>query len=204
MRNLQLFYVLSAAAWAFSPMSSAAENLSAGLEYSATVATDSRSGLSLDISPSGSLDGLVRELESVVENLSRHKIPFAPPVVYQLPQAHMQAYVCRINCAIKAWYEPGVGILLDQTLHPESNLFDRSILLHELVHYFQDMDGYFSNGDTCSRWVRRELDAYEIQNRYLSAIEDPHHVAYVGPGCPTAELRGRFARPAMLQDQVLR
>ena len=100
------------------------------------------------------------------------------------------------DCAIKAWYKPGEGIILDESLHPETNMFDRSILLHELVHYVQDMSGYYGNADPCNRWFHRELNAYEIQNRYLGAIGHPSRVAYAGNNC--------HAMDAMMQDGITR
>ena len=90
----------------------------------------------------------------------------------------------------------GEGIILDESLHPETNMFDRSILLHELVHYIQDMSGYYGNADACNRWFHRELNAYEIQNRYLGAIGHPSRVAYAGNNC--------HAMDAMGQDGITR
>ena len=90
------------------------------------------------------------------------------------------------NCAIKAWYKPGEGIFLDESLQPETNTFDRSILLHELVHYFQDSSGYYRDASPCDRWLQRELDAYDVQNRYLGAIGSPRRVAYAGNNCHAA------------------
>ena len=105
------------------------------------------------------------------------------------------------NCAIKAWYKPGEGIFLDESLKPETNMFDRSILLHEMVHYFQDMAGYYGRVEGCDRWFHRELNAYEIQNRYLGTIGHPSRVAYAGNNCPRhGRCRpGRHHPPASLQ-----
>jgi hypothetical protein len=78
---------------------------------------------------------------------------------------------------------PEEGIFLDETLRPETNLYHRSILLHELVHYFQDRAGEYAQMSDCQRWFRREVDAYAVQNRYLGAIGHPRRVAFVGENC---------------------
>lgn len=136
-----------------------------------------------DTSPANSLEAVVKQLTVAIDRLSKHHPPKIAPVVHRVSHAELETYVCDTNCAIKAWYKPGEGIFLDNSLQPETNVFDRSILLHELVHYFQDMSGYYGEADPCDRWLRRELDAYEIQNRYLGAVGNPHRVAYVGTNC---------------------
>ena len=135
---------------------------------------DSRQWLiahAFDTGPSGSLDEVVKQLTVAIDRLSHHRAPKAAPVIHRLSHADMENYVCETNCAIKAWYKPGEGIFLDSSLQPETNTFDRSILLHELVHYFQDMSGYYRDATPCDRWLQRELDAYDVQNRYLGAMD---------------------------------
>ena len=149
---------------------------------------DWRVAHAFDTSPAASLDAVVKQLTVAIDRLSKHRPPKLPPTVHRVSRAQLETYVCETNCAIKAWYKPGEGIFLDDSLQPETNVFDRSILLHELVHYFQDMSGYYGDADPCDRWLRRELDAYEVQNRYLGAVGNPHRVAYVGTNCHAAGL----------------
>ena len=99
--------------------------------------------------------------------------------------------MCGTHCSIKAWYKTGDGIFLDDTLMPETNLFHRSILLHEMVHYFQDRAGEYGNMNDCERWFHRELDAYTIQNRYLGVIGHPSRVAYIGDNCANMTSQGQ-------------
>src|SRR5690348_16221846 len=157
--------------------------------YGAYNAPDSREWLvahAFDTTPAGSLELVVKQLTIAIDRISRHRPPKQPPVIHRVSHAELEAYVCETNCAIKAWYKPGEGIFLDDTLLPETNVFDRSILLHEMVHYFQDMSGYYRDANPCDRWLQRELDAYEVQNRYLGAVGNPHRVAYVGTNCHAA------------------
>jgi len=139
-----------------------------------------------DTGPSGSLDQVVKQLTVAINRLSHHRPPKVAPTIHRVSHAELESYVCETNCAIKAWYKPGEGIFLDESLQPETNTFDRSILLHELVHYFQDSSGYYRDASPCDRWLQRELDAYDVQNRYLGAIGSPRRVAYAGNNCHAA------------------
>jgi Mlc titration factor MtfA (ptsG expression regulator) len=58
---------------------------------------------------------------------------------------------------------------VDEALDIQNDAFDRSILLHELVHHLQKTTGKFDAlPNFCMRRNAQEREAYEIQNRYLS------------------------------------
>ena len=59
---------------------------------------------------------------------------------------------------------------MDDRLSPETDLVHRSILLHELVHYLQEINGAGASMDECDRWLYREREAYRLQNQYLGLI----------------------------------
>jgi hypothetical protein len=139
--------------------------------------------LAFDTRPAATLDDLVKQLTHAVGQLTRYKNPDEPPAIHRVPRAELERYACRGQCSIQAWYMPEEGIFLDETLRPETNLYHRSILLHELVHYFQDRAGEYAQMSDCQRWFRREVDAYAVQNRYLGAIGHPRRVAFVGENC---------------------
>ena len=152
-----------------------------------------------DTSPAANLDEVVKQLTRAIDRLARYRVPKNPPAIYRIPHAELENYVCGTHCAIRAWYKPGDGILLDDSLQPETNLFHRSILLHEMVHYFQDSSGEYANMSSCERWFHRELDAYTVQNRYLGAIGHPSRVAYSGDNCNNMEQVKSGAEPARVQ-----
>jgi hypothetical protein len=193
MLKLRLFCLAAATAAAFLPAAHAASPgpISAYGGYNAPSEFDVKSARAFDTGPFASLDQAVKHLGLAIDRLSNHKTPKEPPKVYRVPHAELEQYVCGANCAIKAWYKPGEGIFLDESLKPETNMFDRSILLHELVHYYQDMSGYYNSSDACNRWVHRELNAYEIQNRYLGTIGHPSRVAYAGNNCRAWDAAGK-------------
>jgi len=136
-----------------------------------------------DPSPEMDLNKLVRQMYVVLDRLTRYRVPKVYPEIYRVPHAELENYVCGTHCAVKAWYKTGDGIYLDESLKPETSIFDRSILLHELVHFLQDRSGEYVSMDDCNRWFHREVDAYTVQNRYLGVMGHPSRVAFTGDNC---------------------
>jgi hypothetical protein len=85
---------------------------------------------------------------------------------------------CTSKCGALATYQPGEGIFLDERLRPETNLFDRSVLLHELVHYVQELNHERGDAKPCERWYYREVEAYAIQKTFLMLVGSPVRVGY--------------------------
>ena len=131
-------------------------------------------------------------------------LPRAEGSAHDLPHSARGAGKLRVRHPLQhqAWYKTGDGIFLDDTLMPETNLFHRSILLHEMVHYFQDRAGEYGNMNDCERWFHRELDAYTIQNRYLGVIGHPSRVAYVGDNCANMTSKAKTAEPTQAFDGI--
>jgi hypothetical protein len=195
MLAFRIVFVL-AGLWALALAGAAARAADAPAMYGTYRASDTDRQLfdrAFDTRPSANLDELVRDLSRAIDMLSRYRVPKEPPRVYRVPRAEMENYVCGSNCNIQAWYKPGDGIFLVDTLQPETNLMHRSILLHELVHYFQDTALTYGDRSTCERWFQREIDAYDIQNRYLGVIGHPSRIAYTGDNCASMESKARAA-----------
>lgn len=173
----------------YAARSQAAESGAAGMygAYTAGASDQRLFDRAFDTRPAANLDELVRDLSRAIDMLSRYRVPKEAPRVYRVPRAELENYVCGTNCSIQAWYKPGDGIFLDESLQPETNLMHRSILLHELVHYFQDVAATYGDRSNCERWFQREIDAYSIQNRYLGVIGHPSRVAYAGDNCENME-----------------
>ena len=118
------------------------------------------------------LFSLMVELFTAIRLLSAYPSPDVLPEVHSLPQYEIQRRLCGgRSCRIKAYYHPEAGVIVDETLDFQNDPFDRSILLHELVHHLQKTTGkYEIITSFCSRRISEELEAYEIQNRYLSEV----------------------------------
>jgi len=115
------------------------------------------------------LEPLLRSLLEAIGTLSDYRAPENLPAVFQLPQSAIEAKVCDEPCNVSAAYIPHDGIYLAEYLDPEHQVVDRSILLHELVHYLQQGHPKFARLTGCERERAKEQEAYEIQNAYLAA-----------------------------------
>jgi hypothetical protein len=138
------------------------------------------------------IDSLTRHLIRTASRLSKYRPPAALPMVSRIERAALEQLACpqgAVRCNVSAMYLPHRGVLIADDLRPESNLFHRSILLHELVHYLQDDAHELMGASECDRWYQREIEAYALQNRFLANIYSPDRVAYSGsrPQCTNAE-----------------
>jgi hypothetical protein len=121
---------------------------------------------------------LMPALVSALDQISKYHRPVALPEIIRVPHERIEEMVCNAKCAALAVYRPGEGIFLDEKLKPETDLFARSILLHELVHYVQDMNGEHEDMRPCMRWYQREQEAYAIQKIFLFMTGSPTRVGY--------------------------
>lgn len=114
---------------------------------------------------------MVRELFLTIKLLSGYPVPEDLPPVNFVPLETMQKMVCKGACRIRAFYLPEKGVFIDETIDVKDDTYSRSILLHELVHHLQHVHGKFADmPTTCERWQAREVEAYEIQHKYLKRL----------------------------------
>ncbi len=124
---------------------------------------------------------MVASLFSLVATLTGQPlVSDALPEVHRVPHAQIEAMACEKPCRVRAIYIPHLGVYLDDNLNLEGSAFDRSILLHELVHHAQSIMGKYENLSLCQNWKSSELEAYRIQDAYLarmgSAQRIPHAI----------------------------
>ena len=133
-----------------------------------------------------SLSSLVVELFTTIQLLAGYPAPQSGPEIHIGPHAVIEEIICRSQCRrIKAFYHPVWGVYVDESLDLAGDAFDRSILLHELMHHVQHSAGaYETLPSDCERRNAEEQEAYKIQNKYLAAIGDPRRIpagAWMGP-----------------------
>lgn len=121
---------------------------------------------------------LVPALLSALDQLSKYPRPAVAPEIFRVSQERLQELACTSKCGVLATYQPGEGIFLNERLKPETNLFDRSVLLHELVHYVQELNHERGDAKPCERWYHREVEAYAIQKTFLTLVGSPVRVGY--------------------------
>ena len=110
---------------------------------------------------------LISDLLYAVQALAGYSAPVQTPAVEFVPHLTLEEMACEGHCDIRGWYAGGGTIYLDDHLDPANNLWDRSIVVHEMVHYLQDRAGAFGAVPTCRRWIEREEEAYAVQRRWL-------------------------------------
>jgi hypothetical protein len=102
------------------------------------------------------------------------------------------------TCRVPAFYDPARGVFIDEKLDLKGDSFNRSILLHELVHHLQASSGRFEDQPgECERRNAEELEAYAIQNKYLAHVGNPRRVMTGGwsVNCPAAASVAAPERP---------
>lgn len=124
------------------------------------------------------MDNLILDLLVALDQITKYRIPAEPPVIQKVPHSVVEQYACQKPCGALAVYREGEGVYLDEAMDPETNVFARSVLLHELVHYVQDMNEELIELKDCERWYRREQEAYAIQKRFLEIVGSQIRVAY--------------------------
>ncbi len=122
------------------------------------------------------LNALAKSLLSEIEHLSRYWASKQLPPITMISQDEINRIVCKKPCAVRAAYMPERGVLLADSLDPVNEPLDRSILLHELVHFLQEINNRYSELTPCKRWFQREHEAYAVQNQYLYRINANRHV----------------------------
>ena len=125
---------------------------------------------------------LIPVLLTSIRYLSRYPKPDVLPVISYLPTAELKQLACLADCFVLGHYQGGQMIYLDKKLKPETNLFDRSVLLHELVHYlqynFEPVTQIQTEQEKCMLWYKREREAYAIQDAYLMLVSSPVRAGY--------------------------
>ncbi|KPK35763.1 MAG: hypothetical protein AMJ66_00275 [Betaproteobacteria bacterium SG8_40] len=124
------------------------------------------------------MEDLLAELLIAIDRLSKYKVPDEAPPIHRVPHETIEQLTCGAECAALAVYRAGEGIYLDEALQPETNIFARSVLLHELVHYVQDASNELAEARPCERWYRREQEAYALQKVFLMLAGSQIRVAY--------------------------
>jgi len=136
------------------------------------------------------MEQLVPALLGAIDKLSKYPRPETMPEVRRVARERIAELACVRPCGVRAIYHPGEGIFMDERMQPETNLFDRSVLLHELVHYVQDLANERGEMEPCKRWYFREFEAYAIQKRFLMLVGSPVRVGYSGRTSPCDDSLG--------------
>ena len=115
-------------------------------------------------------DTVIAALLAWTVSNSGYPMPSTPPALEYRTPAGFAAEVCpqeAVHCAPRAYYRDGAGtIVLHEAHRSLEDAGSRGLLVHEIVHYLQDLSGRWGE-KSCESWIGREREAYRLQRLYL-------------------------------------
>ncbi len=101
---------------------------------------------------------------------SSYEPPARPPTVeYRSARFFLETCPGEVHCSTRGYYEDGTGtIVLHESHQHRDDVRARSILVHEIVHYLQNVSGRWGE-KTCESWVAREHEAFRLQMLYIAS-----------------------------------
>ena len=130
---------------------------------------------------------LIAVLLSWTINLSSYPHPGVAPELLYKPHQFFVNMACygHEKCDVVAWYNNEDTIFLDERLRGHTDAYTRSVVVHELLHYLQDISGEYDEMD-CNLHAKREREAYSVQRQYLNKIAGRFVAIYMNyPPCHT-------------------
>ena len=128
-------------------------------------------------------------LLSWASHLSSYTYPEVPPDYEFKSRSFFVNNACQGNarCNAGAWYNDNGTIYIDDRLQNWEDPMVRSVIVHELVHYLQDLSGKYTKSG-CEEHLRREREAYAIQRMYINRIAGVFAATYpVYAPCPAEQ-----------------
>lgn len=115
------------------------------------------------------MEQLCLSLLAFAAQLGGYDTPTACPVVERAPKEVLRKYVCPNQaCPVTGVYVYGDKRLLIADNLKLQNLYTRSVIVHELVHYLQDLNGEAEDKE-CNAHLLRERVAFFVQEKFLRA-----------------------------------
>jgi hypothetical protein len=111
---------------------------------------------------------MIAVLLSWAVTLSGYAEPDKPPELEYKTHAFFIDRACGGQaCKAVGWYNDAGVVYLDQRLRGKDDVFIRSLIVHEFVHYLQHLSGKFDS-HSCADQIQREREAYAIQRTYVA------------------------------------
>lgn len=132
---------------------------------------------------------MIAVLLSWASHLTGDPYPNTVPEIRYEPQEFFAEHACPEprNCRAVAWYDNQGTIFLHEELKDLEDPMIRSVVVHELVHYLQDINGRYPQ-PTCADQAAREREAYAYQRMYLNRIAGRFAATYpVYDPCPLGD-----------------
>ncbi len=129
---------------------------------------------------------MITVLLSWTVHLTNYPLPDNLPLIEYRPHEFFVEHACFGNekCRVAGWYDDIGTIYLDDRVENNEDPMTRSLIVHEIVHYLQDISGKF-DPDNCNDRNLREREAYSVQRQYLNKIAGVFSALYLNiPPCP--------------------
>ena len=103
--------------------------------------------------------------------LTGYEAPEVLPIIEYKEHSYFVDRACGGTewCSMRGLYDG--QIYIDEAMKDVPAERHRALLVHEMVHYLQDLSGKWE--DTCEDKVAREREAYAAQQAYLTAHGSP-------------------------------
>lgn len=102
--------------------------------------------------------------------LSPYSAPDLPPQVEFKPHGFFVENACDNKpCNVLGWYNDNGIVYFDERIKNAETPYQRSIWVHEFVHYLQHRNGNFDS-EKCRDRLIREREAYIIQREYMVQV----------------------------------
>lgn len=112
--------------------------------------------------------------------------PDVQPVIEYKPHSYFVREMCGFidtlakPCKVRAMYNDDIdGVLfLDERFEDQQDAYVKGIVVHEMVHYLQDLTGDWKNMRKWQRDIRcqenkyRQREAYMVQDKYMIDVHN--------------------------------
>lgn len=108
--------------------------------------------------------------------LTGYEPPGKLPVIEAVSQQHLIQTLCGNRyCTALAYYDTdSQTIYYDKRMRLQQNQTARSYIVHEMVHYLQDLNGELVPAEMrCEERIDKELEAYRVQQQFLHEHQQP-------------------------------
>lgn len=108
--------------------------------------------------------------------LTGYEQPVDLPVVEAVSHQQLVKTLCEDQfCTAVAYYDTDTQIIYyDERMQLEQDQSARGFIIHEMVHYLQDLNGELVPSEmSCEQRIEKEQEAYRVQQYFLQEHKEP-------------------------------